>query len=289
MFVAGAAQRIDTIARFSDLNITIAKMAANQNGDEARLLNCEDATTSDANENTSQGKLVMPSSVPGLCVTEKAAAPNNLITEVSVPLSGGGVAVTTTGPETNGCKEPTSTSGEKRERESDNTSEIPVKRHLRLSEDTEEESAQDYDARCAELWIDGEMAACEAYELSQVGRRQHLPRDPRQVNNAVRRNNNSLAQPVTQKTDGLQTTMTACFQEFINVFRQTEMLRRADFSELINLIRGVQRDFTVLSNEILNIRVEQRQMLEALSLMSERMNVIQMYVTDMHKKVTGKR
>ncbi|XP_077069905.1 uncharacterized protein LOC143722384 [Siphateles boraxobius] len=259
---------------------------------EARLLKC-------GKEDTTQGKLVGPPSV-----TEKAAAPNNLITEVSAPWSGdnseskpcdGGVAVTqrdspqatatpNLGPESNR----TSTSGEKRERESDNTSEIPVKRRLRLSEDTEEESVQDYDARCAELWINGEMAACEAYELSQAssnGRLQYLLRVPRQANNAVRCNNNSPAQPVTQKTNPI----TACFQEFIKVISQTEVLRRADFTELINLVCGMQRDFRVLSSEIHKIRVDQRQMLEAFSLMSERVNVIQMYVTDVHKKMTGKK
>lgn len=113
-----------------------------------------------SSSNTTQGKLVAPPGVPGLCGTEKAAAPNNLITEVSVPLSGdnsgskpcdGGSVVTpqdspqtktarSLGPESSGSKTSTSTSGEKRERESDNTSDIPVKRRLRLSEDTEEES-----------------------------------------------------------------------------------------------------------------------------------------------------
>ncbi|XP_067284897.1 uncharacterized protein wu:fb97g03 isoform X2 [Pseudorasbora parva] len=266
-------------------------MADKQNGDEARLPNCEDAATCDDNENTSQGKLVTPSGVPGLYVPDKAAAPNNLITEVSVPLSGestpcdGGVEVmpqdstrATTAPESNGCKAATLKSGEKRERESDsdNASEIPVKRRLTLSEDTEEETVQDYDARCAELWIDAEIAACEAYEFSQVNRPRQVPRDPR-------RNKSSPAQPVTQRTDDAKTAITACFQEFIKVFRQTEVLRRADFSGMINAVRGMRRDFTALSNEIHNIRAEQRQTLDVLSLMAERMNVIQMYVTDMHK------
>lgn len=148
---------------------------------------------------------------------------------------------------------------------------------------------QDYDARCAELWVNGEIAACEAYELSQAisnGRCQYLIR---QAVNAIRRNNNSSAQPVTRKTDGPQTAITACFQEFIKVFRQTEVLRRADSVELINLVRGMQRDFRVLSNEIHDIRKDQRQMLEELSLMSERLNVIQMYATDTHKTMTGKK
>lgn len=119
---------------------------------EARLL-------TGGEQDTTRGKLVTPPGVPGLCVTEKAAAPNYLRTEVSVPLSGdnsglvitkpcdGGVAAkprdspqaTTApslGPESNG----TSTSGKKRERESENPSGIPVKRRLRLSEDTQEES-----------------------------------------------------------------------------------------------------------------------------------------------------
>ncbi|XP_056109650.1 uncharacterized protein LOC130087386 [Rhinichthys klamathensis goyatoka] len=286
-------------------------MAANLNVDGARLLIGEDSATIGVEEDTTQGKLVTPPGVPGLCVTEKAAVPNDLITEVSLPLSGdnsgskpcdGGVAVTqqdspqaTTAP--NLDPESNGKSGEKRERESDNTSGIPVKRRLRLSEDTEQEGVHDYDARCAELWIDGEIAACEAYELSQASsnaRRQYLLRDPRQANNGVRRNNNSSAQPVTQLTVGPQTTITTCFKEFIKVFRQTEVLRRADFAELINLVRGMQRDFRVLSNEIHNtrveihnIRVDQRQMLDAFSLMLERLNVIQMYVTDTHKTMMG--
>lgn len=150
---------------------------------------------------------------------------------------------------------------------------------------------QDYDARCAELWIDGEMAACEAYELSQASsnsRRQHFPRDPRQVNNGVRRNN-SLAQPVTQKTNGTHPGIIACFTELIKLYRHAEVLRRADFTSMINLLREVQRDFAGLSNEIHNIRVDQRKMLDALSLLSERMNVIQMYVLDTHKTIIGKR
>ncbi|XDV13887.1 hypothetical protein PO909_002195, partial [Leuciscus waleckii] len=268
---------------------------------EARLL-------TGGEEDTTQCKLVTPPDVPGLCVTEKAAAPNNLITEVSVPLSGdnsgskpcdGGVAVTqwdspqaTTAPNLGPKSNGTSTSGEKRKRESENPSGIPVKRRLKLSEDTEKESVQDYDARCAELWISGEIAACEAYELSQAisnGRRQYLLRDPRQANNAVRRNNNHSAQPVSQKTDGPQAAIIARFQEFIKVFHQTEVLRRTDFAGLINLVRGMQRDFRVFSDEIRNIRKDQRQMLEALSLISERLNVIQMYVTDTHKTMTGKK
>lgn len=116
---------------------------------EARLL-------TGGEEDTTQGKLVPPPDVPGLCVTEKAAAPNNLKTEVSVPLSGdnsgsapcdGGVAVTqrdspqaTTAPNLGPKSNGTSTSGEKRKRESENPSGIPVKRRLKLSEDTEKES-----------------------------------------------------------------------------------------------------------------------------------------------------
>ncbi|XP_048042732.1 uncharacterized protein LOC125266260 isoform X2 [Megalobrama amblycephala] len=264
-----------------------------------------------SSSNTTQGKLVMPLGVPGLCGSAKTAALNNLITEVLVPLSGDnsgskpcdrGSAVTpqespqtttsrSLGPESNESKTSTSTSGEKRERESDNTSDIPVKRRLRLSDDTEEESVQDYDARCAELWIDGEMAACEAHELSQAssnGRRQHFPRDPRQVNDAVRRNN-SQAQPVTQKTNSTHPGIIACFTELIKLYRHAEVLRRADFTSMINLLREVQRDFAGLSNEIHNIRRDQRKMLDALSLLSERMNVIQMYVLDTHKTIIGKR
>ncbi|KAK7174222.1 hypothetical protein R3I93_001428 [Phoxinus phoxinus] len=284
-------------------------MAANFNVDGARLLIGEDSATIEARlltsggEGTTQGKLVTPPGVPALCVTEKAAAPNNLTTEVSVPLSGdnsgskpcdGGVAVTqrdspraTTAPNLSPETSRTSTSGKKRERESENTSGIPVKRRLRLSEDTEEESVQDYDARCAELWIDGEIAACEAYQLSQANsnlRRQNLLRDLRQVTNAARRNNNSSAQPATQSTGAPQLGITACFQEFIKVFRQAEGSRRADFAELINSVRGMQRDFRGLSNEIHKVRVDQKEVLETLSLLSERMSVIQMYLTKAHKQ-----
>lgn len=136
------------------------------------------------------------------------------------------------------------------------------------------------------------MAACEAYELSQAssnGRRQHFPRDPRQVNNATRRNNNSLAQPVTQKTNSTHPGIITCFTELIKLYRHTEALRRADFTEMISLLREVRRDFAVLSNEIHNIYVDQRKMLDALSLLSERMNVIQMYVLDTNKTIIGNR
>lgn len=135
------------------------------------------------------------------------------------------------------------------------------------------------------------MAACEAYELSQASRnarRQHFPRDPRQVNNAVR-HNNSLPQPDTQKTNSTHPGIITCFTELIKLYHHTEASRRADFTSMINLLREVQRNFTGLSNEIRNIRVDQRKMLDALSLLSERMNVIQMYVLDTHKKITGNR
>lgn len=219
------------------------------------------------------------------------------------------------GPESNGSKTSTSTSGEKRERESDNTSNISVKRRLRPSEDVEKESVyqciskhcvplciliqmclcftatQDYDARCAELWINGEMATCEAYELLLArddGRRQHLPREPGQVNSAFRRNN-PLAQPVTQKMDGTVPLIAAAFRELIKLYHQTEASRRADFTELMNVVREVQSNFAAFSNDIRNIRLDQRKILDTLSLMSERMNVIQMYVLDAHKTITGNR
>ncbi|KAG1935534.1 uncharacterized protein LOC120464553 [Pimephales promelas] len=279
-------------------------MAANLNVDGARLLIGEDSATIGVEEDTTQGKLVTPPGVPGLCVTAKAAAPNDLITEGSLPLSGdnstskacdGGVAVATTAP--NLDPESNGKSGEKRERESDNTSGIRVKRRLRLSE--EQESVQDYDARGAELWIDGEIAACEAYESPQANTTailQNMLRDVIQLDNGVQRNNNSSAQPVPQLTAGPQTTLTNCFKELLKTFHQNEVLRNGGFVKLINLVRWMQRDSRVLSNEVNSthrvlsqIRADQRQMLDELFLMLERLNVIQTYVTGLHETVMGEK
>lgn len=100
-------------------------------------------------EDTTQSQLVTPSGVPPSCTPDKTAAP-----EVSLALSAsnsesepcdGGVAETQTTttqslePKPDECSTSTMRCGEKRERESEDPSDVPVKRRLRPSEDSRKE------------------------------------------------------------------------------------------------------------------------------------------------------
>ncbi|XP_016419359.1 uncharacterized protein LOC107748882 [Sinocyclocheilus rhinocerous] len=287
-------------------------MANNLNVDEAR--NGEDNTTpvddarrlTNGEENTTQSQLVTPSGVPSSCAPDKSAAPDNLKTVVSVPLSGsnrgsepcdGGVAVTprdslqdtttqSLEPKSNGCNTSTLRCGEKRERESDNPSDVPVKRRLRPSEDNGKECLPDYDVRCAELWIDGEMAAWEAYELSKSSsdtQRQHVVRQ--------HDSNSSVNRPSTQKdvVRVVRAEVAACFQPITKLILLNMEWSRTDFTEMINRLRALQRDVTELANEMRNMRADQRLALDAISLMNERMSVIQRCVCETHQMMTTTR
>ncbi|KAL0198565.1 hypothetical protein M9458_007105, partial [Cirrhinus mrigala] len=234
-------------------------------------------------ENTTQIQLVTPSGVPSSCVPDKTAALDKRITEASVPLSDGGVAATpgdspqstapqSPEPKSSGSNTSTLKCGEKRQRDSDKPSIASVKRRLRPSEDCEEECVPDYDVRCAELWIEGEMAACEAYELSKSSRNTQSPHAVRQHVNNI-----SVRQPPTQNdiVHIARAEVLASFQTLTKLFRLSIEWRRADFNEVINGLRGLSRDVTGVANELRSMRTEQRQALDAISLMNERMNVIQ--------------
>lgn len=105
-------------------------------------------------EDTTQSQLVTPSGVPSSCTPDKTAAPDNFITEVSLPLSAsnsesepcdGGVSETQTTtsqslePKPEECNVSTLRCGEKRERESEDPSDVSVKRRLRPSEESRKE------------------------------------------------------------------------------------------------------------------------------------------------------
>lgn len=105
-------------------------------------------------EDTTQSQLVTPSGVPSSCTSDKTAAPVNFITEVSLPLSAsnresepcdGGVAETQTTtsqslePKPEECNASTLRCGEKRERESEDPSDVSVKRRLRPLEESRKE------------------------------------------------------------------------------------------------------------------------------------------------------
>ncbi|RXN06683.1 alpha-N-acetylgalactosaminide alpha-2,6-sialyltransferase 2 [Labeo rohita] len=234
-------------------------------------------------QNTTQFQLVTPSEVPSSCVPDKTAALDKLITEASVPLSDGGVtampgdspqstAPQSPEPKSSGSNMSTLKCGEKRPRESDEHSVASVKRRLRPSEDCEEECVPDYDERCAELWIDGEMAACEAYELLKSRRNTQPPHAVRQHVNNV-----SVRQPPTQNDIAhiARAEVLASFQSLTNLIRLSIEWRRADYIEVINGLRGLNRNVTGVANELRSMRTEQRQVLDAISLMNEKMNVIQ--------------
>ncbi|KAK2915888.1 hypothetical protein Q8A67_000262 [Cirrhinus molitorella] len=276
-------------------------MAANPKVDEARsgennATPVEEARLlANGKENTTQSQLVMPSGVPSSSVPDKTEALKNLVTKALVPLTNKGVAVTpgdstTQSPEPKSDGNNTSTlrCGEKRERESDKPSGVPVKRRLRSLEDCEEECLPDYDERCAELWIDGEMAALEAYELSKSSRN-----TPARQLNAVRpnSNNNPGSRPATQKdvVHIARAEVAASFQTFTKLIRLSMEWRRADFNEVINGLRGLHRDVTGVASELRSMRAEQTQMLDAISLMNERMSVIQRCVLDMHQLMDTKK
>ncbi|XP_059413192.1 uncharacterized protein LOC132148517 [Carassius carassius] len=257
-------------------------MAHNLNVDEAR--NGEEDTTTPG--------------VPSSCAPGKSAALDNLKPVASVALSGSNnesepvtpghslQATTTQSLESNGCNTPTLRCGKKRERGSDNPSEVPVKRRLRLSEDNGKECSLDYDERSAELWIDGEVAACEAYELSKSSSNtQH-----RQVARPSD-NNSSVNRPPTPKDfeHVVRAEVAACFQPITDLISLSMEWSRTDFTQVINRLRALQRDSTMLAHEIRNMRANQRQASDAISLMNERMSVIQRCVLETHQIMTATR
>ncbi|XP_016411641.1 uncharacterized protein LOC107743046 [Sinocyclocheilus rhinocerous] len=274
-------------------------MAAKLYVDEAR--NGEENTTpvdkarllTNGEENTTQGQLVTPSGASSSCAPDKTAAPDNLITEVSVPLSASnsgselcdrGVAETQTTTtqslehKSDECNASTLRCGEKRARESEDRSDVPVKRRLRTSEDSRKEFLPDYDARCAELWINGEMAACEAYELSKSSRNTQRQR-------AVRQPGNSSSVNLTQ-SDFLRLIrieVAAGYQSIAKMLRLSMERSRADFAEVINRLDAMQRDTRELANEVRKMRADGRLALDAISLMNEKMSVIQRLALDLHR------
>ncbi|XP_026072861.1 uncharacterized protein LOC113052674 [Carassius auratus] len=234
--------------------------------------------------------------VPSSCAPGKSAALDNLKPVASVASSGSNnesepvtpghsrQATTTQSLESNGCNTPSLRCGEKRERGSDNPSEVPVKRRLRLSKDNGRECSPDYDERCAELWIDGEVAACEAYELSKSSSNtQEVVRQPD--------NNSSFSQPLTPRDFQrvVRAEVAGCFEPITDLISTSMEWSRTDFNQVINRLRTLQRDTTILTHEIRNMRVNQRLTLDAIPLMNERMSVIQKCVLETHKMLTATR
>ncbi|XP_059372358.1 uncharacterized protein LOC132109892 [Carassius carassius] len=241
--------------------------------DEAHLL-------TNGEEHTTQGQLVTPSGVQSSYAPDKTAAPDNFITEASVSLSASnsrsepsdqGLAETQS---PNVCKASTLRCGEKRPRESEDPSDVPVKRRVRASEDSRKESVPNYDARCAELWIDGETAACEAYESSKSAQRQRAVRQHANGSDFLRL---------------IQTKLAACFLPIAKMLRLSMEQSRADFAGVISTINAMQRDTRQLTNEVRNMRVEGRQILDTISLMNERMSVIQRLALDLQEVLTTRR
>ncbi|XP_052408103.1 uncharacterized protein LOC127953161 [Carassius gibelio] len=246
--------------------------------DEAHLL-------TNGEEHTTQGQLVTPSGVQSSYAPDKTSAPDNVITEAS-----GSLSASNSGSEqcdrglaepqslehkSDECKASTLRCGEKRPRESEDSSDVPVKRRLRTSEeDSRKESVPDYDARCAELWIDGETAACEAYESSNSTQRQRAVRQHANGSDFLRL---------------IQTKLAACFLPIAKMVRLSMEQSRADFTGVMSTLNAMQRDARVLTNEVRNMRAEGRQILDTISLMNDKLSVIQRIALDLQEVLTTRR
>lgn len=124
------------------------------------------------------------------------------------------------------------------------------------------------------------MAACEAYELSKSSsdtqRRHVVPQHD---------NNSSVSRPPTQKdfARAVRAEVAACFQPLTKLISLSIEWSRTDFAEVISRLRALQRDTTELGSEIRNMRADKRQALDEISLMEERMSVIQRCVLETHQ------
>lgn len=134
--------------------------------------------------------------------------------------------------------------------------------------------------KCAELWIDGERAACEAYELSKSSsntQRQH----------AAQQNGNSYSanRPLTLNdiVRLIQDVMTAFYQRFTKIINLNMEHTRHVFNRLTDMLDALQRDTIELANEVRIKQAEERQALDTISLMNERLSLIERMVFDLHR------
>lgn len=64
---------------------------------------------------------------------------------------------------------------------------------------------------------------------------------------------------------------------------------RADFAEVISSLNAMQRNTRELANEVRKMRADGRLVLDTISLMNERMSVIQRLALDLHRVVTSRK
>lgn len=135
--------------------------------------------------------------------------------------------------------------------------------------------------RCAELWIHGEIAAFEAYELSKSS-----------SNTQRQQGNSSSANRPLTKSDIfrlIRIEVATCYQPIAKILRLSMERSRADFTEVISRLDAMQRDTRELFNEVRNMRTDGRLALDTISLMNERMSVIQRFAVDLHQVLTTRK
>lgn len=140
--------------------------------------------------------------------------------------------------------------------------------------------------RCAELWIHGEMAACEAYELSKSSSNTQRQHSVRQQGNS-----SSANQPLTHSDilRLIRIEVAACYQPIAKMLRLSMERSRANFTEVISRLDAMQRVTRELFNEVRNMRTDGRLALDTISLMNERMSVIQRFAVDLHRVLTTRK
>lgn len=133
--------------------------------------------------------------------------------------------------------------------------------------------------RCAELWIHGEIAACEAYELSKSS------------SNTQQGNSSSANRPLTKSEilRLIRVEVAACYLPIAKMLRLSMERSRADSAEVISRLNAMQRETRELTNEVSNMRADGRLALDTISLMNERLSVIQRFAVDMHQVLTTRK
>ncbi len=80
--------------------------------------------------------------------------------------------------------------------------------------------------------------------------------------------------------------MAACYLPIAKMLRLSMERSRADFVEVLSRLNAMHRDTRELTNEVRNMRGDGRLALDTVSLMNERLSVIQRFAVDLHRMLT---
>lgn len=83
--------------------------------------------------------------------------------------------------------------------------------------------------------------------------------------------------------------MAACYLPIAKMLRLSMERSRADSAEVISRLNAMQRETRELTNEVSNMRADGRLALDTISLMNERLSVIQRFAVDMYQVLTTRK